>query len=536
MKNTGIARNAAVVGFMTFISRVGGLIREVLMAHFFGAGVVKSAFDVAYRIPNLFRRLFGEGALSAALIPIYTETLAKEGKREADRLAAAVAGIMVATLGVVSVLGILLTYALVALLDLDERWVAIMPLLRIMLPYAPLICLAALVMGVLNSLKSFAVSALAPAFQNLCCIVALACICPFLPAEGPLRIEVVAWSILVSGVVQVAVQLPVLRRNGVPLSLAVPRLLPGGVRRVFTLMAPMALSAGVVQINVCLDSILAMKAGVWGPSALGYADRIVYLPLAIFGTAFSTVLLPTLSSFAANGDRESFSESFARSIRNATVVMAPASLGMVALAYPIISLIYETGAFDATSSRRTAAALVAYAAGLVPAGLHKMAVTAFYARKDSRTPVIVGTAGVVLNLAMNLFFIWVLPAELKPVGIAIATAISSTLSAGALLAILSRTRMGAERVFSFGSVARAAAASAAAAIAMALACRWISDAIRAVFAAHGAATGAKLPLVAALAAAIPLGAALYFAILRIADASALRELLADFATRRRRRG
>ena len=536
MKSEGIAKNAAVVGFMTFISRVGGLIREVLMAHFFGAGVVKSAFDVAYRIPNLFRRLFGEGALSAALIPVYTETLERDGKEKADRLAAAVAGVMVAILSVVSALGILLTYALVAALDLDDRWVQIMPLLRIMLPYAPLICLAALIMGVLNSLKSFAVPALAPAFQNLCCIVVLALVCPFVPDEGNLRIKIVSWSILVSGVIQVAVQLPVLRRNGVPLSLAIPRPLPRGVRRVFALTAPMAFSAGIVQINVCLDSILAMKAGVWGPSALGYADRIVYLPLAIFGTAFATVLLPTLSSFAAKGDYASFTDSFERSIRNAVVVMAPASLGMIALAYPVVSLIYETGAFDAQSSTRTAAALVAYAAGLVPAGLHKMAVTAFYARKDAKTPVVVGTAGVFLNLAMNLFFIWVLPPELKPVGIAIATAISSTLAAGALLALLARQRDDSgRRLFTIASAARATVASALAATVMAFTCKWLSDAIRASFAAHGAADNAKLPLLAALAAAIALGAALYFAIMRLADASALRELIADFATRRRRR-
>ena len=252
MRNGNIAKNAVIVGFMTFLSRVGGLIREVLMAHYFGGGLEKSAFDVAYRIPNLFRRLFGEGALSAALIPVYTETLEKEGKEEADRLASAVIGTVFAGLYVVSALGILATYPIAWCLAPGNRWIPVMPLLRIMLPYAPLICLAALIMGVLNSLKSFALSALAPAFQNLFWIAALLLVCPFLPAEGPLRIETVSWSILISGVIQVLVQVPALRRHSVPLRMTFARTLSPGVKRVFKLTIPMALAAGVVQLNVML--------------------------------------------------------------------------------------------------------------------------------------------------------------------------------------------------------------------------------------------------------------------------------------------
>ena len=534
MSRDGIARNAAVVGVMTMISRVGGLIREVLMAHFFGAGLAKSAFDVAYRIPNLFRRLFGEGALSAALVPIYAEVTASEGKREADRLASAVAGITVALLSAITVLGILATYAIARWLPLQERWLEIMPLLRIMLPYAPLICLAALVMGVLNSLKSFAIPSLAPAFQNLCCILVLLLVCPFLPAEGDIRIKVVSWSILLSGAVQVAVQLPVLRKHGVPLSLAIPLPLPAAVRRVFLLTIPMALSAGLIQVNVCLDSLLAMKAGEWGPSVLGYADRIVYLPLAIIATAFSTVLLPTLSSLSAKSDWTSFSDSFARSMRGMVVAMMPASLGIIALARPIIVLIYQSGAFDDRSTSRTAAALIAYSAGLVAAGAHKIVVTAYYARKDGKTPVTVGTAGVFLNLAMNLFFIWVLPPELKPVGIAIATAISSTLAVGVLLAILARRSEEGVALFSFSGLWRVALAATAASAAMALFCRAISEAVLRACAGWSGAAAPKTAALAALCAAIPLGAALYLALMRLLCPAALRELIGDLRARKRR--
>lgn len=524
------AKNAMVVGFMTFISRIGGLIRDVLMAHFFGTSVLKSAFDVAYRIPNLFRRLFGEGALSAALVPIYTETLAVDGKDEANRLASAVATVVLALLGAISALGILLTYFL-ASANIDQRWLAIFPLLRIMLPYAPLICLAALIMGILNSLKSFAVSALAPAFQNLCWIGVLVLVCPFLPENGDFRIKAVSWAILVSGFVQVAVQLPVLRRHGVSLRLALPWPPSEAVKRVFALTAPMAFSAGLVQFNVALDHFLAMKAGVWGPSALSYADRIIYLPLAVIATAFSTVLLPELSSLAAVKDYDSFRTAFSRSVRDVILAMTPASFGLMALAYPVVYLIFKSGAFDEVSTRHTAAALIAYAAGLLPAGLHKIAVTAFFARKETRPPVLVGTIGVFLNFSMNLFFIWILPEDIKPVGIAIATAISSTLAVIALFTILARRRLGESAIFSISSVLRVSAASLVASAVMAVVCKYAADFISTAFGESG---GSKLVFAVALAVTIPLGATIYFCVMRLACPNAMRELCNDILSRKRR--
>ena len=299
-------------------------------------------------------------------------------------------------------------------------------------------------------------------------------------------------------------------------------------------MLPMALSAGVVQINVCLDSILAMKAGEWGPSVLGYADRIVYLPLAMFGTAFSTVLLPTLSSFAAVGDYRSFSDSFSRSLRNSIVVLVPASAAMIALAGLIVSLIYESGAFDIVSTARTAVALIAYSAGLVAAGGHKMAVTALYAMKDSRTPVIVGTCGVALNLAMNLFFIWILPAEFKPVGIAIATSISSFVAWSALLAILAR-RSGDEcGLFAFSSIGKVLLLALVSGAAMAIDCRAAAFAALGVFAIQGCGIAEKLKLLAVLAFAAASGTAAYLLLMRVLCPDALRELVADFRTRRRK--
>lgn len=532
MSDRGIAKNALIVGLMTFISRIGGLVREIFMASFFGTDVMKSAFDVAYRIPNLFRRLFGEGALSQALIPVYTETLEKKGKAEADKIAASVAGITVAGLVIVTGIGIILTYPIASMLAPEGDWVKILPLLRIMLPYAPLICLAALIMGILNSLKSFATSALAPAFQNICCIIALACICPFIPNEGDLRIKVVSWSILISGIVQVAVQLPELRRNSVPLKLVFSGLSNPGVSRIFKLMLPMAFAAGVMQINVALDSVLALWAADWGPSALGYADRIVYMPLAIVGTAFATVLLPTLSTFAAKDDADGFADSLERTFRDVVVVLAPASAGMIILAHPICAIIYERGAFDGMSTTHTAHALIAYSAGLISAGLHKIVVPPFYAMQDSRTPVIVGTIGVALNLAMNIFFIWILPADLKPVGIAIATAISSTIAFIALIVIFSRRKISGKSPFHFKAVISASLSSLLASVAMGAAVWLFKNAITGWCLANMSKTLAQTVVIVV---GILLGVVVYFGLMKVICPSAVRELIQDFKRRKNRR-
>lgn len=534
MREKSITENAAVVAFMTFISRIGGLIREMLLANYFGAGVVKSAFDVAYRIPNLFRRLFGEGALSGALIPIYTEILHTKGKKEADALASAVCGVVTFGLGVVSILGILLSYPLAIYLSAHfgegNKWAAILPLLRIMLPYAPLICLAALIMGVLNSLKSFAISALAPAFQNLCCIIALLCVCPFIPAEGDLRIKVVSWSILVSGIVQVAVQIPALRRNGVPLRLAFFAFNTPGLKRVFTLMLPMALSAGVYQINVFCDSILAMHAGSWGPSVLGYSERIIYLPQAVCGTAFATVILPTLSTFFAQNDLANFKGSLEKTTRNVITFTMAATGGIIALAVPVVSVIYEWGAFDAQSTTRTANALIAYGAGLTAAAVHKIIINAFYAIKDSRTTMIVNTIVVVLNLGLNLFFIWILPPELKPVGIAIATSITSFLGCAALMVIMQHRTVDGKPLLELGSIIRVSLQTLVAAIIMGFA----------IYFANGYANTllsslmpAKLATILSLCLSVPLGVAIYAGIVRLICPSAWYDVLSELLSSRR---
>jgi len=314
-KHEPLLRAVAVVGSMTGVSRILGLVREWLMAYYFGTSLQKSAFDVAFRIPNLFRRLFGEGALSAAFIPVYSETRSKEGEAVANRLASRIAGFLVAVLGALTSAGILLSMGLQHLLGHSARADAVYPLLRITLFYAPLICLAALMIGILNTLRQFALPALVPVFLNLVWILALVGVCPFVSEDLDTRIGVVAWSTLVAGVVQVAVLLPLLRKQGVPLRIAFDWRSDARVVKVLRLSMPMAVGMGAVQINLFVDGLLALYAGTWGPSAMEYAERVTYLPMGLVGTAFATVLLPAFSKQAADDDHALLRATLERALR-----------------------------------------------------------------------------------------------------------------------------------------------------------------------------------------------------------------------------
>ncbi|MDD5707403.1 MAG: murein biosynthesis integral membrane protein MurJ [Kiritimatiellae bacterium] len=525
---SNVLRRAALVGAMTGISRLAGLVREQLMAHAFGTGLAKSAFDVAFRIPNLFRRLFGEGALSAAFIPVYTETREREGPEAANQLAGRIAGLLIATLSLLTALGILLALALQWQLPADSRWSAILPLLRIMLPYAPLICLAALAMGILNALKHFAMPALAPVFLNLVWIVALVAVCPWLPNDPFIRIRVVAWAVLVAGVIQIGVQVPALRHRGVPLRPAFDWRGDARVARILRLMAPMALGAGLVQINVCVDGVLAMWAAPWGPSALEYAERLVYLPMGIVGNAFATVLLPTMSSHATAKDHAGMRETLERALRNVAVIMAPMAIGLTVLALPVVTLIYRlgNGAFQAESAIQTARALAGYAPGLLVFSLYKAITPAFYALQDTRTPMRVGVFGVVLNFSLNVLFVVTWPAGWKHMGIAVATVLTSIVNC-VTLAVVLRRRIGAPRLAPF---ARVCGAALVAALVMGVAAVFAERAAMDYLAPRLAL---KLAQVLSVSGAIAVGALLYGALIRLFCPFATAELLDDLRHRKR---
>ena len=530
---TRVLRAVSVVSLMTAVSRVLGLVREIAMAYFFGTSALKSAFDLAFVIPNLFRRLFGEGALSSAFVPVFSESLVKEGRDSALRFAVRVISLLVAVLGAVTVLGILLTWPLAGLLPSDSRWLIPLPMLRIMLPYALLICVAALLSGMLNALGRFAIASLTPFLLNLIWIVTLCVACPLLRGLPDTQIIVLSWAILAAGLAQVLFQLPALAREGFRFRLKFRALLSDPkLRRVLTLMAPAALGIGIIQINVCLDKFLAFWADPAAPAALEYAERIVYLPLGMFGTAFMTVLLPTFSRQAATGDMTLMRETLERAIRNLAVIMAPCSAALLVLALPVISLIYNIkgGRFDETSAVLSARALAAYAPGLLVFSLQKALTPVFYGLQDLKTPVRVSMIGLVLNVTLNVTSVAVLPHGWKHVGIAGSTVLSSLVN-GVMLAVLLRRRGAFLRM---AGCAGAVVSAVLCAALMAFAALAVHAWCRHVLAQDG--TLAKGAEIAAMAVTVAAGMAVYGGAMAAVSRSELREMVGDVRRRKTRKG
>ena len=434
-----LLRHARVVSLFTTLSRILGFVREVLMGYFFGTTLAKSAFDVAFRIPNLFRRLFGEGALSAAFVPIFAETLEKEGPEAANRLAGKVATMLATVLSMITGAAIVLITLALRSPDLGEKTAAVLPLLRIMFPYMLCICVVALCMGILNAVHRFALPAATPIVLNLAWIAAIFMLCPHFGETVHERIHGVAWGILLAGVLQLSLQIPALVRCGVwprfSCNWTDPR-----IRHILLLMGPAAVGMGIHQVNVVLDGLLALWVGAWAPAALTYSERLIYLPLGIFATALGTVLLPTFSRQAARGETKAISDTMAESLRGLMLVMVPAAAGLMALTAPIVQLAFEWpgGEFDSVSTRLTARALAFYAPGLVVFSLYKVLVPAFYALKDTRTPVRIGVRAVLINLLLNMLFILTWPDGYQHAGLACATVIASGLNCLVLAMIITK--------------------------------------------------------------------------------------------------
>lgn len=430
-------RSAGLVGSWTLLSRCLGLIRDVLMAGLFGTSLPMSAFVVAFMVPNLFRRLFGEGALSAAFIPVFVETRKREGDGEAWCLARRVFSLLTLILVGITAVGWVAAGVGLQGVPPDTKAYAILSLLRIMLPYLVFICLAALSMGILNSFRHFAVPAATPVLLNVVWITALLTVVPRLSGDPFHQIRAVAWAVVVAGVVQLGCQIPVLIRFGYRpgWSLSVH---DAKVRRVIRLMGPAALGLAVTQINVVIDKLLAAWVAPWAPAALFYSERLVYLPLGIFATALGTVLLPALSGHVAEAREDRIPGAVNHALRNLLYVMTPAAVGLVVLAGPIVDLIFRWRQFDAASAAHTVIALQCYAPGLVMFSLVKVLVPVFYARQDTRTPVRVALAAVGLNLALNILFVMTWPHPYKHAGLALATVLASAFNGGVLALLVHR--------------------------------------------------------------------------------------------------
>lgn len=460
MDKKTIIRSAGAVGFFILLSRAFGLVRDMAMAAFFGSSLAMDAFVVAFTIPNLFRSLFGEGALSSAFVPVFTETLEKQGFDKVRQFASNMFSFLSLILAALTVAGILAASLALWFLPLSPRIEMILDLLRIMLPYMFFICLTAFFSAMLNSLRRFVLPAIAPLAMNLTMIAVLFLVCPYLPAAGDWRIKAVAWSVIAAGVIQVFMQLPLLARCGLRLRVSMDWQDPR-VRRVWQLMLAAIIGVGVTQVNVLLNRFVAVSIGQGAPSYLYYAERLIYFPLGIFATALGTILLPAFSGHAAQERFDLIRETLNHSLRQLMFIMLPAAVGLLALAKPIVRLVYERGDFSAMTTDMTALAVQCYAPGLVVFSLLKVLIPVFYAHQDMKTPVKIGLICTALNIVLMLILMW----PLKHAGIALATVLSSGVQV-LIMSILVHRRIGSPGwrsiLSAFLRMALAAAAMAAA--------------------------------------------------------------------------
>ncbi len=417
----GITRAAGTVGFFTFLSRVLGLIRDMVIAALFGSGMVADAFFVAFRIPNLLRRLFAEGSLTIAFIPVFTEYLNRKSRAEALELARVTLTILSLILVLVSITGILLAPWIVRIQAFGfggagAKYELTVLLTRITFPYILLISIVAFFMGILNSLKHFAAPAAAPILLNVGIIGGAVLISPHLkePIVG------VAIGVIIGGILQVLLQVPWAKREGMSLR---PKWNPShpALRRIGVLMVPAVFGSAVYQLNQFIGTLLASFLPEGSISWLYYADRIVQFPLGIFGIAISTAALPTLSEHMALDNISEFSNTLNHALRMVFFITLPALVGLLVLGQPIVKLIYQRGAFDVYASSMTYKALVFYAIGLWAFSGIRVMVSAFYAMQDTKTPVIVAVCALVANLILSLL----LMGPMKHAGLALALSCAS---------------------------------------------------------------------------------------------------------------
>ena len=428
MKNlhSTFLRHVFAVGGFTAFSRVLGLVREMLQSRLIGAGVEQSAFTLAFAIPNMARKLFGEGALTAAFVPVFRGEVERGEVESAKRLARAVMTMVFLILGAVVALAVTGLSVFLNLepgtwnLELGARSVLTVKLVRILFPYMIFICGAAFGMGVLNALGRFVEGAFMPAFLNLIWIATLGTLCFFPGLDVPTRVTVVCWAILAGGAAQMAFLFRCMRKRGYGFRFLLPDFRNERFRLVWQNTAVAAMGAGAVQVNYMLDQVLGQCAAPWAAGVIGYAERLMDLPLGVVGVAFGTVLLPTFSGHFAKGDVEGAKTCLRKSILH---MMVPASVITFFCAPWIVWLIYEGHAFDATATVRVARALSVYGLGLCFFSIQKCLIPFFQAQNDMKTPLRVSMQTIVLNAILNVLAVVFLPIEWRHVGLAASTSI-----------------------------------------------------------------------------------------------------------------
>lgn len=429
-----LLRSISTVGAFTMASRILGFVRDALIAALVGAGPVADAFFVAFKLPNLFRRLFAEGAFNAAFVPLYAAEL-KEGGRDRARAFAEAALAMLAwsLAAFVALAELAMPWLMRAFapgfLDRPETFDLAVLFARVTFPYLLFVSLVSLAGGILNAHHRFAAAAATPMLLNLCLIGAVLGLAPFTPTPG----HALAWGVFAAGVVQCLFLFGALARAGERLRATRPAL-GLKVRLLLRRALPVAVGAGVYQINLAIDMIVASFLPAGSISYLFYADRINQLPLGVVGVAVGTVLLPVLSQQLRSGDTAGAHASQNRAIEFALLLTLPAAIALVLIAEPVVATLFGRGVFGAAEVRATADALAVYATGLPAYVLAKALTPAFFAREDTATPVKISIACMVVNLVLNVL----LMGPLLHVGIALATSLSAWLNVALLASVLMR--------------------------------------------------------------------------------------------------
>jgi putative peptidoglycan lipid II flippase len=503
-----MTRAAGIVALATLLSRVLGFVRDAMIAGYFGAGFSSDAFLAAFRIPNLFRRLVGEGALNSAFVPVFTETLYRAGPAEAEQLFGSASLVFSALLVAVCSIGVLAADWLVPLITpgfTGSKLALTVTLTRMMFPYLFAAGMMALCMGALNVYGSFAAPAFAPTLLNLCMIGSLAVLAPHMarPVTG------LAVGVLIGGAAQLAFQTPFLLRH----RLRLWRAARGGhpaLKRMARLMVPSVLGGAVYQINILVGTLMASMLAEGSVSYLYFADRLVEFPLGVIAMAGATAALPSMARETAVGNTEGLREIFSFAFKLVSFATIPAMTGLVLLGEPIVALLFMRGAFNAVDVRLTAQALSYYALGLWAFATLRIAVSALFALQDSKTPLIAATLSILANILLGLML-------MKPLahgGMALATSLAAMLNLGILLTMLQRKLGGIDWRGIGASVARSILGAAV----MAVGVRAVSHLVL----SDPHATTMQLAL--GLCSSIAAGVLLYAAAARAAGSAELRDL------------
>ena len=522
-ETSAVARNAGTVGIATMLSRVLGLLRDQTMAVLFGAGMATDAFNVAFRIPNLLRDLFAEGAMSSAFVPTFTAVRKHEGDEAAWALGRQLMMTLLAVLLALCVLGWLFAPQLVSLFaggfaKVPGKLELTVQLTRIMLPFLPVVALAAAAMGMLNARNVFFMPALAPALLNIGMIVFGLALLPATRAFGQPAILAMAVGVVLGGLLQFVCQLPALAKLGFAFRFEWPRA-DAGVRRVAGLMLPATVGLAATQVNILVSTVIAASLQQGSVSWLYYAFRLMQLPIGVFGVALATVSLPALSRAAVDRDMPALTRTLSGAVRLVFLLTVPSALFLAVTARPVIALLFEHGRFGSADTMHTADALLMYCVGLPAFAAVGIFTRTFYALGETRVPVQASFVSVGLNIALNLLFVGPLASlGLGHAGLALATSLTSIVNLGQLAFYLHRRVGDFEQRRILGTLLRVGLASAAVAAVLAAALAMLADRIP-----HGA-LGAGLTVAGAALVGVLL-AAIAFRVMRVEELSVLDDLI-----------